>query len=172
VPDENVSAAATDAHEEGVPAPAAVEETPLLTSAPPTIVSLTENPPQLLNGPAPKKRKIATPAIVSDSISDKYASFFTQRFSDSTTRNLCRQDWLKSHEAGTEDDFKTYWLSLAEEEVKVCVVAVFENSHQHHRVASIPAVETGSCRAGTSSLYTTTCHNELTDTTPLSEKGS
>ena len=62
--------------EEGVPPPVATVEGSLLsTSAPPTGVSLPEDPPQLVNGHsdghAPKKRKVAAPAIISQSISDK-----------------------------------------------------------------------------------------------------
>jgi hypothetical protein len=68
---ETQAPATTGVREEGIPAPAMVEESPMSTSAPPTDVSLTEDPPQSANGPAPKKRKVAARAIVSDSISDK-----------------------------------------------------------------------------------------------------
>ena len=40
---------------------------------------------------------------------------FSRCFPDCTIRNLCWQDWLKTHEGGTEDDFKAYWLSLSVE---------------------------------------------------------
>ena len=63
--------ATTGVHEEGVPVPATVEGSHLSTSVPPINVSLTEDP-QLANGHALKKRKVAAPAIVSNSISDKY----------------------------------------------------------------------------------------------------
>jgi hypothetical protein len=68
---ETQAPATTGVHEEGVPAPAMVEESPMSTSAPPTDVPLTEDLPQSANGPAPKKRKVAARAIVSNSISDK-----------------------------------------------------------------------------------------------------
>lgn len=90
---------------ESVPAPATVDGTVSSTSAlpVPTDLSLTNDLPQLTNGPAPKKRRVAAPAIVSESISDK---------------NLCRQDWLKSHLDGTENQFKAHWLGLPKEEIK------------------------------------------------------
>ena len=57
------------------PLVATVEGSLLSTSAPPTGVSLPEDPPQLVNGhhdrPAPKKQKVAARAIISESISDK-----------------------------------------------------------------------------------------------------
>lgn len=34
-------------------------------------------------------------------------------------RNLCRQEWIKTHLRGTEDDFKAYWNGLAGEEIQV-----------------------------------------------------
>jgi hypothetical protein len=58
-------------------------------------------------------------------------------------------DWLKSHEGGTENDFKLYWLSLPEEEIKVCIVAFFKLSHHF---MSILALETSGHCTGTSSL--------------------
>ena len=45
--------------------------------------------------------------------------------SDHLTRNLCRQDWIKTHEGGTEEDFKSYWNGLSEEEIKVCLISLF-----------------------------------------------
>lgn len=68
VHEEGVSTATTGLHKEGVLASATAEGALPLTSAQPT---LTENLPQLGNGPAPKKRKVIARAIVSDSISDK-----------------------------------------------------------------------------------------------------
>lgn len=59
-----------------VPTTAAVEETLLLTSAPPTKALFTEDPPQLADGPALKKRKVAAPVIVNDAISDKLEFLF------------------------------------------------------------------------------------------------
>jgi hypothetical protein len=69
--DETQALTTTGVREEGVPAPATMEESLLSTPAPPTNASLPEVPPQLANGPAPKKRKVAARAIISDSISDK-----------------------------------------------------------------------------------------------------
>ena len=62
----------TGACKEGasVPALTTVEEF-LSTPAPPTNATLPEDPPQLDNGPAPKKRKVAARAITSNCISDK-----------------------------------------------------------------------------------------------------
>ena len=78
--------------------------------------------------------------------------FFTQCLSDSgAIRNSCRQDWLKSHEGGTEDEFKVYWLGLPEEEIMVRVVASFFFRYIHHFV-SIPVVETGGFCEGMSNL--------------------
>ena len=57
--------ATTDSCEESVPVPGTV------TPAPPTNPSLAEDSPQLANGPAPKKRKVDAPAIISESISNK-----------------------------------------------------------------------------------------------------
>ena len=48
---------------------------------------------------------------------------FSRCFADCAIRNLCRQDWLKTHEGGTEDDFKAYWLSLSVEQIAVRVPA-------------------------------------------------
>ena len=45
--------------------------------------------------------------------------------SDHPTRNLCRQDWIKTHEGGTEDDFKSYWNGLSEEGIKVRFISLF-----------------------------------------------
>jgi hypothetical protein len=61
-----------------------------------------------------------------------------------------------------EDEFKSHWLSLPEEEIKVCIVALFMFSH---RFVSTSAVETSGCRAGTSS-HCTTSRNKLTDIAP------
>jgi hypothetical protein len=71
VHEKGIPALTTGVREEGVPAPATVEGPLQSTSALPTDASLLEDPPQLANGPAPKKRKVAAPAIISDSISDK-----------------------------------------------------------------------------------------------------
>ena len=57
-------------------------------------------------------------------MTDSISSFFTRRFlSDHCPRNLCRQDWLKAHEGGTEEDFKVYWNGLSEEEIKVRLIS-------------------------------------------------
>jgi hypothetical protein len=48
---------------------------------------------------------------------------FSRCFADCAIRNLCRQDWLKTHEGGTEDDFKAYWLGLSVEQIVVRVPA-------------------------------------------------
>jgi hypothetical protein len=48
---------------------------------------------------------------------------FSRCFADCAIRNLCRQDWLKTHEGGTEDDFKAYWLGLSVEQIAVRVPA-------------------------------------------------
>jgi hypothetical protein len=32
---------------------------------------------------------------------------------------LCRQDWIKTHEGGIEEEFKAHWNGLSEEEIKV-----------------------------------------------------
>lgn len=69
--DETQVLTTTGAHEEHVPAPATMQES-LSTPALPTNASLPEVLPQLANGPAPKKRKVAARAITSNSISDKY----------------------------------------------------------------------------------------------------
>ena len=69
--DETQAPATTGIREEGVPAPATVEESPMSASALPTDVSLSEDSPQIASGPTPKKQKVAARAIVSDSISDK-----------------------------------------------------------------------------------------------------
>ena len=53
---------------------------------------------------------------------------FSRCFPDCTIRNLCQQDWLKTHEGGTEDDFKAYWLSLLVEQIAVHVPAFFSPS--------------------------------------------
>src|SRR6267154_1724123 len=53
--DETQALTTTGVREEGVPAPS--------TPAPPTNASLPEDPPQLANGPAPKKWKVAARAI-------------------------------------------------------------------------------------------------------------
>jgi hypothetical protein len=71
VHEEGIPALTTGVHEEGVPAPTTVEGPLQSTSALPTDASLLEDPPQLANGPASKKKKVAAPAIISDSISDK-----------------------------------------------------------------------------------------------------
>ncbi|KAI0282938.1 hypothetical protein BC826DRAFT_1110448 [Russula brevipes] len=92
-----------EAREDGEVALATPVATTPSTSAPLPDTSLVGGPTQSPDKPAPKKRKTSGPAIVSDSISDK---------------NLCRQDWLKSHQDGTEDEYKTYWLSLPEQEIK------------------------------------------------------
>ena len=69
--DKTQAPATTGLCEKGVSVPATVEESPMSMLALPTDVSLMEDLPQLANGPAPKKWKVATHAIVSDSISDK-----------------------------------------------------------------------------------------------------
>ncbi|KAI0277095.1 hypothetical protein BC826DRAFT_1113951 [Russula brevipes] len=102
--DEPLAPTTTGAHEDGATAQVTVEATALSILTPtPNPNTLTDGPPQLADRPAPKKRKITGPAIVSDCISDK---------------NLCRQDWLKSHEGGTEDEFRAHWLGLPEEDKK------------------------------------------------------
>jgi hypothetical protein len=73
--DEVLAPATTGAREDGMLAPEMVEGTLLSTSAPPMDALLTEGPPQSADGPAPKKRKVAAPAVVSKSISDKYGFF-------------------------------------------------------------------------------------------------
>ena len=165
----------TGAREDCVPAPERAEGTLSSTSAPPTGVSLavTEEPPRLANGPAPKKRKVATPAVVSNTISDKYGFFlqgFTRCFSDSAIRNLCRQDWLKSHEGGMEDEFKAYWLGLPEEEIKVCVVASFFQVYLLLCVHISGGNRRLLCRYVKSVFYVLVL--EQTDTAPPSEEGS
>ena len=58
--------------------------------------------------------------------SDKWFFFRTSLFSsDHCTRNLCWQDWIKTHEVGTEEEFKAYWNGLSEEEIKVCLIPFF-----------------------------------------------
>jgi len=70
--DEPLAPTTTGAHEDGAPAQATVEVTTLSISTPtPDPNTLTDGPPQLADRPAPKKRKITGPAIVSDCISDK-----------------------------------------------------------------------------------------------------
>ena len=93
--------------------------------------------------------------------------FFAWHFSDGSGRNLCRQDWLKSHKGGTEDGFKSYWLSLPEEEINVCTISCFMVSH---RFMSTLAVEKSGHHTGTSSLCST-YQNKLTDTAPPLEEG-
>jgi hypothetical protein len=78
--DEALTRMTTGAREDGVPAPATVGEILLSKSAPPADASLTEGLPQLADGPALKKRKLAAPAVVSDSISDKYGFFLHTMF--------------------------------------------------------------------------------------------
>ena len=65
----------TGAHEDGMPALATVGEILLLTSAPLVATSLTEGLPQLVDGPASKRWKLAAPAVISNSISNKYGFF-------------------------------------------------------------------------------------------------
>jgi hypothetical protein len=69
--DEPLVPATTSAHEDGVLAPATVEATAPSTSTPTPNTSLTDDLRELADRPAPKKRKVAAPAIVRDSISDK-----------------------------------------------------------------------------------------------------
>jgi hypothetical protein len=78
--DEALAPMTTGAHEDGVPTPATVGNTILSTSAPPVDASLTEGPPQLAGGLALKKWKVAAPAVISDSISDKYGFFLHTMF--------------------------------------------------------------------------------------------
>jgi hypothetical protein len=73
--DKALAPVTTGACEDSVPAPEMVEGTLLSTSALPMDASLTEGPPQSADGPTPKKQKVATPAVVSKSISDKYGFF-------------------------------------------------------------------------------------------------
>ena len=82
--------------------------------------------------------------------------FFTRCLSNNAIRNLCRQDWLKSHEDGTEDQFKAYWLSLPEEEIKVRVLSL--SSLFSHRFNFLSAMEGDGCCAGTLYIYFT-CRN-------------
>jgi len=70
--DEAPTPVTTGVHGEAVSALATVQGTLPSTSDLPTDVSPTEGPSQITNGPVPKKRKVSAPAIVSDSISDKY----------------------------------------------------------------------------------------------------
>jgi hypothetical protein len=78
--DEALALMTTGAREDGMPTPATVGNTILLTSAPPADASLTEGPPQLVGGPALKKWKVAAPAVISNSISDKYRFFLHMMF--------------------------------------------------------------------------------------------
>ena len=76
--DETWAPATTSVHGERRSAPATVEPvggTLLSRSAPSGDVLHAEDQPQSASGPPPKKRKVAAPATISDSISDKYDFF-------------------------------------------------------------------------------------------------
>lgn len=75
--------AAPGVHDEGDPALATAEGSLLLRSAdsaPSADELRIEEPAQSASGPAPKKRRVAAPATISDSISDKYGIFLYMMF--------------------------------------------------------------------------------------------
>jgi hypothetical protein len=69
--DKALAPTTTVARKGSVLAPATVDGTLLSTSTPPSNASLTEGLPQFADGPTRKKQKVAAPAVVSNSISDK-----------------------------------------------------------------------------------------------------
>jgi hypothetical protein len=78
--DEALAPMTTGACKDGMPTPATVGNTILSTSALPADASLTKGLPQLAGGLALKKWKVATPAVISDSISNKYGFFLHTMF--------------------------------------------------------------------------------------------
>jgi hypothetical protein len=87
--------------------------------------SLTKGAAQSAVAPAPKKWKVAAPAIVIQSVISDLFFHALLFFSDHCIRNLCWQDWMKTHEGGTEEEFKANWNGLSEEEIKVHLISSF-----------------------------------------------
>ena len=125
--------------------PAMVEGSPMSTSAPPTDVPHRGPASIGPNGPAPNGRWLHARSDCSNSISFDKCSVSSQDASLIAPLGIYVDKIGSGHEDGTEDQVKMHWLSLSADEIKVCIVCLFQISSS---LVPILTVETSGCCTG------------------------